>query len=360
MRALLRDLGASTTGQSAALWVLIIVIAALLLATLIFSSYAIVLRTRHQARDRKRARLTARWQEAVLRALADSEEVDAVYALVAPHQELAFVGFVLGYARRVRGEEKDSLRRLVAPYLARVAERASSDSVEVRARAIQTLGTLGLPAYAPAVVAALDDGSPLVAMVAARALAHEKSPEYAGEVLARLSRFSGWRRRFLASMLAVMGPDVLASLRGELADPKVEPWVRATVAEALLQQGDFLAGDVAAQILDTSQDRELLVSALRLLGDVGRPEHVTKIQPLCESADDVVRAQALRALGSLGGKEEIPQLLEAMSDPYPWAALYAARGVRLAGGHEQLAQLASSRRPEAGLAQQALTEAGRE
>lgn len=358
MRALLRTLGASTAAQETAFLVLIVVIAALLVATLIFSAYVIVLRQRHQARERRRAVLTERWREAVLRALADPDEIARVHGRVSQRYELAFVGFVLGYARRVRGAEQDTLRRLVSPYLGRIVERAGSDRVEVRARAIQTLGTLGLPQHAATVLSALDDSSSLVAMVAARALAHDGSPEYAGEVLLRLSRFSGWRRRFLASMLASMGPDVLAALRSALGDPDVEPWVRAALADALLQRDDFGAGDVAARILETSDDRELVVAALRLIGEVGRPEHLPRVQPFCTSPDEVIRAQALRALGSLGGRSEIPELLEAMSDPYPWAALYAARGVRLAGGREELEEMAASQRPEATLARQALLEAG--
>ncbi len=358
MRALLRNLGASTAAQETALLVLILVILALFVATLIFSAYAIVLRARNDARERRRAVLTERWREAVLGAVADPDEIPRVHARVSERLELSFVGFVLGYARRVRGTERETLRLLVAPYLDKIAARVGSDSIEVRARAIQTLGTLGLPAHAATVVAGLDDESPLVAMVAARALAYDGSPEYAEEVLARLSRFSAWRRRFLASMLASMGPNVLAALRSALENPRMEPWVRAALADALLQQGDFAAGDVAARILETSEDRELVVAALRLIGEVGRPEHLDRVRPFCTSADDVIRAQALRALGSLGGRQEIPELLKAMSDPYPWAALYAARGVRLAGGQKELAALASSHRPEAGLAHQALLEAG--
>lgn len=358
MRTLLRDLGASTAAQETALLVLILVIAALFVATLIFSVYAIVLRQRHRARERRRAVLTERWQDAVLRALADPDEIARVHGRVSERHELAFVGFVLGYARRVRGAERDTLRRLVAPYLDRIAQRAGSDRVEVRARAIQTLGTMGLPQHGSTVVSALDDPSPLVAMVAARALAQDGSPAYAEEVLARLSRFSSWRRRFLASMLASMGPNVITALRNALGDPGIAPWVRAALADALLQRGDFGAGDVAARILETAEDRELVVAALRLIGEVGRPEHVARVRPFCASADDVIRAQALRALGSLGGKAEIPELLEAMSDPYPWAALYAARGVRLAGGRKELEELAASRRPQADLAHQALLEAG--
>jgi hypothetical protein len=78
---------------------------------------------------------------------------------------------------------------------------------------------LGLPRYASTVVAALDDPSPLVAMVAARSLAQEESTEYAHAVLKRLHRFGGWNRRFLASMLASMGPRVADTLREGCGTP---------------------------------------------------------------------------------------------------------------------------------------------
>jgi HEAT repeat protein len=356
MGALLRSLGAETTARESAMLALLVVIATLLATTLLILAYAIVLRLRHQARERRRAQLAERWQGPVLQAVADPAGAGEVRALVDEDRELSFVGFVLGYARRVRGEEKRHLAQLVLPYLDRIEEQVGSQRVEVRARAIQTLGTLGLPEHAPSVVAALDDPSALVAMVAARALARKESSQFAAEVLGRLARFEGWNRRFLASMLAAMGPSVSEALRTGFADPAAAPWVRAALADALLIQGDFLAGDVAARVMETSEDRELLASALHLLCEVGRPEHLAAIRPLCASGDSVIRAQALRAVGSLGGEEEIPLLVSAMSDSFPWAALYAARGVKDAGGREVLAELAASHRPEAGLAGQALME----
>jgi HEAT repeat protein len=228
----------------------------------------------------------------------------------------------------------------------------------MRAWAVQTVGTLGLPEHADVVVQALDDPSPLVAMVAARALAREDTPEYADAVLARLDRFTDWNRLFLASMLAAMGPEVSPSLRAGLADAGATPAKRAVMAEALRLGGDFLAGDVAVEVVKTTQDRELLASALRLLASVGRPAHADLVRPLCESDDAVVRAQALHALGSLGDDEDVPLLVDAMDDADPWPALYAARGARDAGGREALRRLIAAGDPGALLARQVLAEEG--
>ena len=252
------------------------------------------------------------------------------------------MGFAVLFARRLRGSERESLGRLVKPFLGPIAERADARSLEVRARAIQTLGMLGLPEHAGRVIAALDDESALVAMVAARALALGEEPAYAQAVLSRLHRFTGWNRRFLASMLASMGSSATATLRSALADPATEPRARAVAAEALQIQGDIGAGDVAADVLMTSQDKETLASTLRLVQEVGRPEHITAVRMHAGSTDQAVRAHALRALGVVGGEAEIPQLVAAMRDPSPWAALNATEGLLAAGGAALLAEMAAS------------------
>jgi hypothetical protein len=355
MRELLAAAGTAGPRDSVLL-ILLGVVFALWVLTVLLSVYAIVLRRHHLRRERRREALAERWRGPLLLALADSDGGTDVGLLVDEKDRLRFVGYVLEFARRVRGEERRVLRDLARPHLELVAQRARYRQEEVRARAIQTLGTLGLPDYAPLVVGALDDTSPLVAMVAARALAREETPEYALEVLARLERFKGWDRRFLASMLAAMGPEVAATIRSGLEDTANDPWVRALLAEAAYLQGDFLAADPAARVLRESRDRELRVSALRLLGGVGRPEHASMIRDLCRSEDATIRAQALAALVTVGGREDLPVFLEAIEDPYPWAALYAARGVAASGGVDALARLGESDHPRAALARQVLAE----
>jgi hypothetical protein len=335
-------LGVSTNGHEPVLRALVVIVLALFVVTLVFSAYVFVLRLRHEVRDRQRARYAAKWQERILLALADDDEARALRASVQEDERLHFVGFTAQYARRVRGDGREALSRLVKPFLGPIVERTDSRRVEIRARAVQTLGLLGLPEHTARVIAALDDRSPLVAMVAARALSLGDAPEYAEAVLSRLHRFTGWNRRFLASMLASMGPPVTATLRAALADPRAEPRSRAVAAEALQIQGDLGAGDVAAEVLQTTTDRDLLAPTLRLMREVGRPEHARFVRLHVGSPDLAVRAHALHALGTVGGEAEIPQLVEAMRDPSPWAALHATEGLLAAGGGRLLAEMAGS------------------
>jgi len=344
-----------TMGQTGLL-VLMLVIVLLFVGTVLLSAYALAMRAVHVRREKELGQLSERWLKPVLGAVGDPDLVPSVQQLVEDDEAIRFLDFVIEYARRVRGTERGTLRELARPFLPRVVARAEAHGTEMRAWAIQVLGTLGLPEYEEQVVDALDDPSPLVAMIAARALAREETPQYAPAVLARLDRFGGWNRMFLASMLAAMGPDVSEELRRGYANPSIAPGTRAVMAEALLLQGDFLAGDVAAAVVRAGRDTDLLASSLRLLASVGRPEHVDVVRPHCRSEDPVVRGQALRAMGPLGDAQDVPALLEAMHDASPWPALYAARGARDAGGREALAGMVATGSGRASLAEQVLHE----
>jgi HEAT repeat protein len=336
--------------------VLMVATGLFLVGTLALSAYALTQRALHMRRERELAALSERWLEPVLGAIGDPSLLSTVQGLVEEDDAIRFLDFVIEFARRVRGGERDILRELARPFLPRVLERLDARGTEMRAWGIQVLGTLGLPQYEEQVVAALDDPSQLVAMISARALAREETPQYAPSVLARLDRFGDWNKMFLASMLASMGPEVAEQLRVGLADRSGAPGTRAVMAEALHLQRDFAAGDVAAEVVRLERHTDLLAASLRLLAAVGRPEHASVVRPLCTSDDPVVRAQALRAMGPLADAEDLPTLLGAMDSEDPWPALYAARGARDAGGQEILGRIRGSGDRKAVLADQVLSE----
>lgn len=318
------------------------VIIALFGVTALFSGYALFLRYQHQQRDRLWERLRSQWEGPVLESITDSSAIPAAQRLVEPKYALYFVNFVLEYSRRLRGEERAGLRELVAPFLGEIGKRAFHPNAQVRTRAMQTLGTLGLPAYEKEVLAGLEDPSPLVSFVAARYLARAEFPQYGGAVLDAVGRFDGANFRFLASMLASIGPTISEELRRRVADDDRPEWERAVIAEALAMQRDPQAGDVAAEVLLRTEDRELSIRLLRLLSAVGRREHLPAIRSRSASEDLFVRAQALSAMGRLGDERDLPVLIAGMDDDSPWVALHAARGVREAGGRGVLFELAQS------------------
>lgn len=332
-------------------------VAVLTALTLVFAAVALLLRWRNIRKERRWHGLEQRWQGLLLDVLAGDADAEALHGVVLPREAPYFVGFLLRFARRLRGVEHDTAAAIAQPYLGRIARQLRLRSAERRARAVQTLSILGAEAYGAVVRRALDDPSPLVAMVAARALARGGDPAHAAAILAHLERFDAWSPRYLASMLAGMGRDVATPLCDTLADPARPAWARAVAADALTMLHDLPAADIAAAVLGATDDRELLAACLRLLAALGRPGHVPRIRPRAASPDALVRAMATRALAALGDETVRARLREALDDPSPWVAFEAAEGLAASGGMEVLRALAASDHPRAVLARQVLCEA---
>jgi HEAT repeat protein len=357
MEGLLTLFGGQTL-RDIALWIIVALVAAVFVASLVFAAYALLLRYGHDRRQQRWKLLTQRWEPALLQALVEPDErvVEDLHALVDPANRLRFVRFVLQYARRVKRAESNVLKELASPYLEPLRERTRSRHAEIRSRAVQTLGALGLPRYADEVLAALDDPSPVVAMVAARSLCDHGDVSHAKAVIGVLQRFEVWNRSFLASMLASIGVPGLEILRETLSDGSRSPWVRAVAADALASLRDIEAGEIASRVVELEEDRELVVAALRLLGVVGDPEGAAVVRPRTMSPDFVVRCYAYTALGSLGSREDEHMFLDGIEDESPWVALHAARALRSAGGDSRLRTLGASDHPGAELARQVLRE----
>ena len=299
-----------------------------ILLMMVFSVIAVTVRARNTRRARHRSMLEDRWEPAVLEVLDGARTPASVRSLVRARDALLFVEYVSRFARRVRGKERDLLSELVAPWLPRLAQRLTHRDEATRARAVQTLSLLALGSHTGHLVRALDDRSPLVAMAAARALASRERTEFAPQVLRRLPRFARWRPSFVSAMLTEMGPDAVPDLLAAFADPAQPAEARAIVADALNALHVLEAADIAAGLLGPDRNRDLVAAALRLLRDLGRPEHVAAVRALLTSPDDMVRTAAIAAFGALASPAELELLVPALEDPSPWAALEAARALR--------------------------------
>lgn len=348
---------ASADLRQRALLVLLASVLALVLLALAFGAYAVLVRLRSEARETHWRRLTDLWDPLVLAALADPDRAGAVHRAVGRADRLRFVRFVLEYHRRISGEEARTLTALAQPYLPLVAARVGSPRPEVRARAVQTLGTLGMPEHAAQVVTALGDPSPLVAMVAARALCDPRHPEYGAAVLRKVGRFHGWSRGFLASMLAGVGQEMAPHLRSVLDDAEQPQEARAVAADALRLLSDLEAAEPAARAAEASGSSvDLAAAALRLLGTVGGPGQAPAARAGARSPQEPLRVAAMGALGTLGSREDVPRLLEGLDDPSPWVAIRAARSLVALGAARELERVRASAHPRAALAAQVLLE----
>lgn len=311
---------------------------------------AVLLRARNERRRRRWERLERRWEEPVLAVVAGTAPPSSFWRLVPQRDRLYCVNFLLRFTRRLAGAERRTVEELAAPFLDLVAARLTHREPERRARAVQTLSLLGRRRYARQLVRALDDPSPLVAMVAARALARRESPDFAAAILDRLPRFDPWRPSFLASMLAAVGPALAPALMDALADRRRDPRGRCVAADALRELHDPAAADVAARVLGEARDRDLQATVLALLADVGREEHLPVIRRHLASPEAIVRARAAAALGHIGAAEDTESLARALNDPSPWVALRAAEALREAGAEAALTRIGAAGGPRSELA----------
>jgi len=292
--------------------------------------------------------------------LAGEGTLEDIWRLVRKKESFFFVDYLMRFVQRLLGEDVEIVKRLAEPYLPAVVKLLKNGDPLQRARAARILSMLGLKRYSVVVEEALDDSSPLVAMIAARALARQGHPQYVAAILDRLHRFANWSQSYLAAMLVNVGPKAAAILRETLIDPVKDERVRTVAADALRELNDLDAGDLATSVLRTESGRDLVAASLRLIGEVGRPEHLKDVRPLCKSDDFVVRAQAFKVLGAIGGVADLAILRQGMDDESPWTAIQAAWGLKEAGGEHILHELAASSHPRSELAQQVLAESNAE
>jgi hypothetical protein len=339
--------------------VLFLGVLALIVIAVAFGVSVMILRLRNERRAERWGRLEGLWDEVVLDILSGDRDPEAFWSLVLPRDALFAVNYLQRYHRRLAGAEQVRLRVVARPYLPLVARRAGHRDPDRRAWAVQTVGELGLEDYLPTVRAALDDPSPIVAMVAARCLVRPGRSELLAPVVDRLQRFTTWSPNFLASLLAAVGPEATPLLRAVLADQRREPAVRAVAATALAYLLDVDAADVAAAVLAATTDPELQAAVLRLLERVGGGAHAGAVRPRLAAENPVVRAAAAAALGRIGDHDDLLRLRAACEDESRWVALHAARALRNAGDTETLQRLATSGRERATLAMQVLSEVDR-
>jgi hypothetical protein len=315
---------------------------------------ALVLRVRNDQKAAGWVALEARWSATALDVVGGGQPATQLWALVPDRDRIRFVNFLLRFARRLVGPERRVVDDLAAPYLDLLLPQLTDRRPERRARAVQTLSTLGRRRYALNLVRALDDPSPLVAMVAARALARRESPDFAMAILRRMHRFDTWRASFLSSMLAAIGPAVAPALRQALGDPEFHPRVRAVAADALRELNDYPSAELAAQLLLLETDRDLIAASLSVIAHMGQPKHVEAVRHHTRSPEPIIRARAIQALGQVARAEDIPTLTAALEDPSPWVALRAAEALRDARALPAVSILDQTNHPRAELVRQLL------
>jgi HEAT repeat protein len=336
------------------LWFVALLIGVFFVSSLSLIFMVVLFRVRNVRRRKRWSRVELAWEHVMLDVLAGEKQADELNALVAARDNRYFVDFLLRYAARLKGAERDTVLQLARPYLPAIASQLERRSPERRARAVKTLGELDTVSYTSQIVAALHDPSPLVAITAAQALARHRSPDLVRDLVGSMETFELWDTRFLAAILAELGPDVAPALREFLADASHSVRTRALAAATLGELNDPAAADCAAEVLETEKDVDLLVAALRLIRNVGSGAHVAAVRSLLESPSPAVRGYAVSALVAIGTPDDTAIIEAAIDDESSWVVMHAARGLEALGRLDILRLLAASDHPRASAAREIL------
>lgn len=325
-------------------------------AALAMAAYTMYLRLVNQRTAERWRDLERTWEPALAKILSGHYSPGTALNGVRRRDRLRFVDFLLRYATGLPGDDQAILVRTASGFLKDVAHSISYVDNEAYAHSIHALGTLGLETFKAEIVTALDHHSPLVNLVAARALLRSGRRDSIEAVLRRPALFKNWSASFAASMLAAAGPEAVPLLRQILGDTTRPDWLRTAVAEALIDRNDGAAADIAVEVLQEAKDSELVIATLRLLERTGNAGHTPVVRQRCDSPDFAIRANAVSTLAALGSSSDLHQLRRHFDDPSGWVAIRAAWAMKEQSGDEVLRNLATSHHPRANLALQVLSE----
>lgn len=333
---------------------LIVYLFLLLLVALSLVLFTLRLHHSNKQKSMMWQQLEDRWEPLLMEILAQEQWPDSFHKLVAEGEELFFIDFLMRYAEKLSGKSRQAIADLAQPYLPQLAQRAAVGDAEQRARALLTLSTLAPHIYEEQIVAALDDESPLVCMLATRSLADTNATEYTALILDKITRFKAWSQSYLVSTLVSLACKEPTILHQHLTESERPDWVRIIILKALTELNDWQAMPLAVEFLNTDQDRELQAAALQFITRLGHGGLLDLIRKKCHSEDFVIRLHAIKALAQLGNLEDQALLETLMLDPSQWIAYQAAFALKKTSNFDSLMRIAHSDHERAALAEQVL------
>lgn len=312
------------------------------------------LRIKNTLRARHRTGLEETWTPRVYDVLAGEAPPEPFSVVVAASDQIFFLDFLSRFTGLLKGHDAMMVRKIAAPHLHVLEPELTHRIPERRARAVEVLGGLAGKSREQRLAEMLRDGSPIVAINAAYALARRGAVWHLHDVVESLERFGLWNIPFLSTLVGRMGPEAAPSLRAVMANRSQPARVRAIVAGALVDLKDLESVRAAEQILREDDDPDLLIAALRLLRKLGGADAVPLARMHCCAENPAVRGHAIRALSRLGGPGEVHLLEQALEDDTLWVVMYAAEGLREMGRTDILERLADSGGPQAQAAREAI------
>lgn len=312
------------------------------------------LHQKNQRTAKKWAEMEQRWQPLLLKTLGGEMWPEELRAQIYPGEGFYFIDYLTRYAEKLSGESRQRATDLASPYLPQLLKRVKQGDAEQRARAILTLSILAPEGHQNRMVEALEDESPLVSTMAARALAENGSIAHLAPILEKMPRFRSWSQNYLVSMLVSLAKDHPEKLRDALVLSHQPDWVKTVILKALTEIKDWQTLPLAVQFLQEDAHREVQAASLQFLARIGHEGLLDLIRKKCRSEDFVIRLNAVKALSNLGSAEDRELLLHLLEDPSQWIAHQAAQALKSTKHFEDLLAIALSDHPRAELAKEVL------
>lgn len=183
-----------------------------------FALYAFFVHLNRRSLEIRWKKLSDIWTGLLFDVLSGDRLVPELLETVPKGEELRFLNFLALYSRKLRGFELEQLRALADPYLDQLIPRLREREPERRARAYKTAGELGFHRFADRIREGLEDDVPLVRMIAARALVTNGEKQDLVKIVANIDGFSNWSGRYVSSLLAQRGEEIVDELQRVLLD----------------------------------------------------------------------------------------------------------------------------------------------
>jgi len=235
---------------------------------------------------------------------------------------------ILGFLHDLTGESRAKLievaRRLGLIY--RCNRGLKSSNWTKRDLAAMRLGIYALEESVPALEQALRDPHTEVRYTAARSLGVIGSPKAADALVDILDHPELLNTPRLLEIVQSMHRDVSEPIKLMLASPEHNLEAKLLAIDLAGDLQDYSLVDVLLEVINSS-DKEKVVRSVKALGRIAAPQSVEPILWLAQDRQWEVRAQALKAIGLLGIDEGIPLLIDNLSHGSYWVRVNAAEAL---------------------------------
>lgn len=273
-------------------------------------------------KERRTKRFLATWRPLLMQSLIT---VPDNLPPVGRRDAFAFLSLWTHLHESLRGESKERLNRVAR--LVGVDKEAvrmlRKGGFRKRLMAIAVLGYLRENSVRGILWSLLKDDNPVISLSAARAMVLIDSKAAIPLIIPLINQRKDWAPVKVASILKEAGADVISR---PLADAVLK--AAAENSPYMIRYLELAHYDVAAealhQILQTSQDDEVISACLRILKD---PRDLKIVRKYLHHPRWHIRVQAAAVLGRIGGEEDKQELVNLLGDREWWVRYRAAQAL---------------------------------